>query len=590
VTRRLAARVVRRSVAAFAFGAILSCGDSAPTQATTSEEPAALAKATGPSVDAFRFVDATDDSGLVFVCRGADVPNYIPEAKGAGVAMFDQDGDGVLDLVVAAGSTVEREARDEGGFGVAFYRGLGGLRFEDRTKAVGLDVELPWVMAPVAADVDGDGRVDLLLTSLRGLRLFRNEGARFRDVTNEALPRSAREPAGWCTSAVFADLDGDGDLDLFVCRYLKFDPRRPPKDGVDGRSCLRRGKPVLCGPRGLDPLPDLVLRNRGAGVFEDATEALGFSAAPPAYGLGATLVDVDGDGVLEVFVANDATPNHVFRRGADGRYVERGAATGLAWSADGAPEAGMGVDVADLNLDGVDDVVVTNFEGEPNDVYLSNGALGHLESSGRVKTAAVDRPRLGFGVGIRDFDGDGLLDVFVANGHVYPDDGGGSAWRQPATLHLGRPDGTFVAATGPSVSALDVPRPARAAAFGDLDDDGDVDVVLIRMGEPPALLRCDLPSDLPWVGVEVRADGRNPFAIGAEVALTFDGVVRKARVRPHASFMATNDARLVFRLPKAPTGPIRVEATLGDRRGVAEARIGAYATVRIDASTKPDRR
>jgi enediyne biosynthesis protein E4 len=531
--------------------------------------------ASRPSPSTFRFVDVSAASGATFVARTADPPRYIPEAKGGGVALFDQDGDGILDLVVAAGSTVEREARGEPGFGLAFYRGLGDCKFRDATREVGLDVPLPWLAAAVAADYDGDDRADLLLTGPGGLRLFRNEGGRFVDATT-ALPASARERK-WSASAAFADLDGDEDLDLFVCRYLSFDFAHPPRDGLDGRTCRRRGRPVLCGPRGLDALPDLALKNRGDGSFEDASTEWGFAAATPAYGLGVTTLDFDADGKTDVFVANDATPNHLWRN-EGGRFVEVAGALGVAWTADGAPQAGMGVDAADLNGDGVEDLVLTNFETEPDSVYLSAGALGWIESSSRVRTAGVDRPYVGWGVGLRDFDGDGTIDVFVANGHVYADadPDQGSPWTQPCVLHRGRADGTFERFRGPEAAALDLSRCARAAAFGDLDDDGDVDVVVSVVNGAPVVLRADLPGDLPWYGVRVRGPAKNRAALGAKVELRSEGRPRRATVRAHASFQASNDPRVVFRLPAGSPAPTSIDVELaGKKTGVAPRR-GAY--------------
>ncbi|HYC77301.1 MAG TPA: VCBS repeat-containing protein [Planctomycetota bacterium] len=518
--------------------------------------------------------DVSAESGVTFVARTADPPVFIPEAKGGGVALFDQDADGRLDLLVVAGSTVEREARGEPGFGLAFYRGLGGARFRDATAEVGLDVPFGWLTAPVVGDADGDGRPDLLLASFRGLRLFRNDGARFVEAVG-ALPSAATD-AGWCTSATWVDLDGDGALDLFACRYLAFDPRNPPRDGA-GRTCRRRGKPVMCGPRGLEPLHDLVLRNRGDGTFEDASRAWGVADVPAAYGLGVVASDVDRDGDADVYVANDATPNHLWRNDG-GRFVEIAGASGVAWSADGAPEAGMGVDAADLDGDGIEDFFVTNFETEPNDVYLSAAGLGWFEASMRVKTAAIDRPLVGWGCGIRDFDGDGRLDLFVANGHVYAglDD---ATWAQPCTLHLGRPDGAFARFAGADAAALDAPRAGRPVAFGDLDDDGDFDAVVSTVNGPPAVLRADLPPGR-WYGASVTAAPGRGAALGARATFEIGAVRREATVRAQSGFQATHDVRLLFRAPGVE-GAARFTAVLNGRRGSVEARPDAYVALEL---------
>ncbi len=594
--RRMPFRTAARAAAALVGIALgTACGPSsdgvavapavgaAPAASVASEAseapapPSALpGPARNPSPTMFRFTDLGSPDGATAIDQG--VPRLIPEAKGGGVAMFDQDGDGRLDVLVVKGSTVERAARGEPGFGAALYRGNGDGRFKDATAEAGLDVPLPWLMAPVAADFDGDGRTDVLFTALEGLRYFRNEGGRFVDRTGTALP-AAVAAAGWCTSAAAADFDGDGDLDVFVARYLAFDPKDPPLDGVGGRTCRHRDRPVLCGPRGLKPLGDLLLKNRGDGTFEEVGSAFGLGGTAPAYGLGVVVLDFDRDGRPDVFVANDATPNHLWRN-EGGRFVEVGVGLGVAWSADGAPEAGMGVDAADLNGDGVDDLVVTNFETEPNDVYLSRGDLGWIESSARVRTAGVDRPLVGWGVGIRDFDGDGRLDLFVANGHVYRGFAEGSPWSQPVVLHLGRDDGTFARFRGPEASALDQSRPSRAAAFGDLDDDGDVDVVIVGVGVPPAILRADVPNDLEWYGLRVRGPAPNLAGLGAAVEFEAGGRVRHATVRAQSSFQATNDPRLIFRAPKGGPPPV-FRARLGGKVAAIPAVAGAYVDLPV---------
>ena len=564
--------VVRAALVAGCLSVFGGCGP--PSDIDTPTKTAAVRSddsGSRPAPKTFSFTDLGAPIGGT--PTEAVLPRYIPEAKGGGAALFDHDGDGRLDLLIAKGSTVARAARAEPGFGAALYLGTGDGRFRDASVEAGLDVPLPWLMAPVAADFDGDGRTDVLFTALEGLRYFRNEGGRFVDRTATALPVAAAE-SGWCTSAVAADFDGDDDLDVFVARYLVFDPKAPPEDGVGGRTCRHRDRPVLCGPRGLRPLGDLLLKNRGDGTFEEAGLAAGLTAVAPAYGLGAVVLDFDRDGRPDVYVANDATPNHLWRN-EGGRFVEVAAGLGVAWSADGAPEAGMGVDAADLNGDGIEDLVVTNFETEPNDVYLSHGGLGWIESSARVRTAGVDRPFVGWGVGIRDFDGDGRLDMFVANGHVYHGFTEGSAFAEPCILHLGRADLTFARFRGPGASALDTPRPSRAAAFGDIDDDGDVDVVVAGVGVPPAILRAEVPADLDWFGLRVRGQGRNLAALGAAVEFDDGGRVRHATVRAQSSFQSTSDPRLLFRSAKGGRPPVfRVRQS--GRSAAITAVAGAY--------------
>jgi hypothetical protein len=564
----------RLAAAAAALG-LAGCGEAptSPSPEAPASKPATTngASAVRETATAFGFEELPPPRGATADDDGA--PAHIPEAKGGGVALFDYDGDGKLDLLVSRGSAVARAAAGLPSRGVALFRGGGDGSFTDVTAAAGLAAITPWIMAPVAADLDGDGDADLLFTALEGLFYYRNDGGRFV-AAPEALPPGAAE-TGWSSSAACFDADDDGDLDVYVARYLRFDVRRPPVDGADGRTCRRRGRPVLCGPRGLDPLPDLFLRNRGGGVFEDATTAAGFDQAKPVYGLGVLVLDYDRDGRPDVFVANDATPNRLWRNRGDGRFVETAVETGVAWSADGAPEAGMGVDAADLNGDGVDDLVVTNFEAEPNDVYLSRPGLGYLESSARVRTAGEDRPHVGWGVALRDFDGDGRLDLFVANGHVYDGFQDGAPFRQPAVLHLGSADGTFRRFRGPGAEPLDAPRAARAAACGDFDDDGDPDLAVVALGAPPTLLRNRTPDRLAWYGVRVRGPGGNRDALGAEVEVVSGALAQRATVRAHAGFQTTQDPRLVFRFAKDAPPPL-FRAALGARRAAVPGRAGSY--------------
>jgi enediyne biosynthesis protein E4 len=544
---------VRRALATLAAVALSSCGKPAPEPARPPSLPAAPAAA-------FRMVDVSADSGVAFVSRSGERQEFIPEAKGTGVAILDFDQDGVLDLFFVSGSTIERERAGKPGFGSALYRGLGGMKYADATKAAGIP-ELGWSSAPVAGDLDGNGFDDLLVTGVRGVRLLLNDRGVFREATATALPATARD-AGWCTSAALFDLENDGDLDVFVARYLRFDWADPPRDGAGGRTCRWKGHSVICGPRGLDPLRAVLLRNRGDGTFEDAGESAGLEAVPAAYGLGVLPLDFDRNGLADLYVANDMTPSHLWRNDGQ-RFTEVGVALGVAYSADGAPEAGMGVDAGDLNGDGVEDLLKTNFEGEPNDVYLSTEKSGYHEASTRLGAAAVDRPHVGWGCAVRDFDGDGALDLFVANGHVYTqadDPKSGSAYAQPKVLHLRTAGGRFSRFAGPGAEALGVAKVSRAAAFGDLDGDGDTDAVVVNLNDRATLLRSDVPPG-PWVGVAVLGPRGNPRGLGALVTLSGDGWKRSHYVRAQASFQSTNDPRVIFRLRKGEV-PRELEITL----------------------------
>ncbi|MCA8962124.1 MAG: VCBS repeat-containing protein, partial [Planctomycetes bacterium] len=376
--------------------------------------PALTASTRDPDPDAtFEFVPRLD-TGLDFVQRsGTERQQYILEVKSTGVALLDFDRDGLLDICLTAGSTIEKQRAGEPGFGVRLYRNLGELRFADVTAQSGLG-EFGWACGAAAADVDGNGWVDLLVTAYGPDRLFLNDAGHFTEVTD----RAGLDRDGWSTSAAFADLDGDDDLDLFVARYLDFDLDHPPTHG-EGFSCLWKEQVVMCGPRGLPAESDRLYRNRGDGTFEDVTEAWGIAAATPQYGLGVVIADFVGDSRPDIFVANDSSPNHLWEN-RGGRFEEVGFVAGVAYSADGQDQAGMGVGVADFDANGRWDLAVTNFADERNNLYLNQGDGTFFDEADRLRLGPAGQSALSWGIGCHDFDLDGRLDIFVANGHVYP--------------------------------------------------------------------------------------------------------------------------------------------------------------------------
>jgi hypothetical protein len=539
----MSSRRVRLAAACGALVAAAGCGD--PPRKV--EAPAAA------SAPARRFVEVGLAAGLREPTRsGTPEQKFIPEVKSLGVAIFDYDGDDRPDLLFTGGSTPERFLRGEAGFGCRLYRNLtepgGPMRFEDVTDAARLPA-VPWANGPTAGDYDGDGDIDLFVTGLGRAYLWRNRGdGTFEDAS--AAARIAIE--GWSTGAAFGDLDGDGDLDLYVARYLRFDFRDPPVHG--GRfTCLWKNRVVLCGPRGLPAERDVVLRNDGDGGFTDVTTAWGFAAAPPQYGLGVLIDDFDGDGRADVFVANDSSPSHLWRN-QGGSFVEDGFAAGVAYEENGGETAGMGVDAADINGDGLPDLVVTNFEGQSNSLFVSQPGGVRLESSRAYGIALPTLPDLAWGVGFEDFDLDGDLDLFSANGHVYPEaaepglsEGG---YAQPCRLLL-REGARFRDASDDFGAAFrDVRRVGRGAAFGDLDGDGDMDAAVVNLNDRPSLFENRGDAGRSFRAL-LRAPGPNREAIGARVTVSANGRIVERTVRRNRSFQASSDVRLVFGLGAA---------------------------------------
>jgi tetratricopeptide (TPR) repeat protein len=514
--------------------------------ARTSLRAAALVLwATGPSLAApARFVDVAAEAGLTLrnVSGGREAKWTILETTGAGACFLDFDTDGDLDLYVVNGGVLPGA-----GAGVvrdALYENDGAGRFTDVTEHAGL-VESGWGGGCTAADYDNDGDPDLYVTNFGRDALLRNQGdSTFRDVTAAAGLGNAR----WSIGAVFFDAEGDGDLDLYVANYLRFDLSDPE---VLRRRCRWKGGEVMCGPRGFDGEADVFYRNRGDGTFEEASAGVWRDAS---YGMGVVAGDVDGDGDTDLFVANDSQENLLLVNDGAGRFADQALPAGVALSGDGRTQAGMGTDLGDADGDGDEDLFVTHFSDDYHTLYRNDGRLMFTDVTAAAGLDSAPRWSLGWGGGFFDFDNDGDLDLFVAGGHVYPDVerfDPVTSYRQLNRLFENDGTGRYteVADGGPGLA---VPGTGRGAAFGDWDDDGDLDVVVVNIDAPPTLLRNDSHDRGTWLKLRLVGRRSNRDGIGARVALTASGRTQVREVRLSAGYASSHDPRLHFGLRGAP--------------------------------------
>jgi len=446
---------------------------------------------------AIRFTDVTADSGVDFTMTSGKTPSrYILEVDGGGVALFDYDRDGDLDLFFANGATLDDT---EKGPGSRLYANAGDGKFVDVTAKVGIDLRR-WAMGVAVGDYDGDGADDLYVTCFGPNVLLRNDVAgsgRFTDVTKTAGVGDGR----WGTSAAFGDLDGDGDLDLYVANYLEFDPGNPP----DRTGKMFLGVNVMAGPSGLSPQHDVLYENRGDGTFRDVTSKSGCRPETPGFGLGVVVFDMDLDGKLDIFVGNDSTENFLFRNLGGLGFKQVGVISGIASNYDGGNQATMGIAVADVDGNGYPDVFTTNFSSDTNTLHLNLGTAFFDDRTSQFGLAMVSRPFLSWGAGFYDFDSDADEDLFIASGHVYPE----TADHPMDTDYEQRPmllerEGQRFRYHLEAGEIFARHYPARSTAFGDIDGDGDVDVVMTTLNARVRVFRNDSPHR-PVIVVDLRS-------------------------------------------------------------------------------------
>lgn len=496
------------------------------------------------------FREVAEETGLRFQhFTGASGEYYLPEITGAGVALFDYDNDGDLDVYFLQGAALGPATDAPLSFpppehhwpGNRLFRNdfipSGILHFTDVTEAAGVGHE-GYGMGVAVADYDADGNLDLYVTNFGPNVLYRSNGdGTFSDVTDQSGAADKR----WSTSAAFVDYDGDGDLDLFYTSYVDFSIE-------NNRECFEpAGERDYCDPAVYTPLSGRLLRNDGKGRFSDVTASAGIDQAFGS-GLGVTCADFNGDRLIDIYVANDGNPNQLWINQGGGRFRDMALASGAALNADGRAEAGMGVTAADFDQDGDQDLFMTHLARETNTLYLNGGQGRFEDATNRYGLAMESFPFTGFGTAWFDYDSDGFLDLFIANGGVTMiESQRGSAYPFRQTNQLfrneaGRRFRDVGSDAGDAFAQLEV---SRGAAFGDLDNDGDVDIVVSNNNGPARLLLNETRNENSWLQLRLESDGGNREAIGAEVRVIRPGEPPLVRiVRRDGSYLSASDARL----------------------------------------------
>jgi hypothetical protein len=511
----------------------------------------------------FSFVDVAEHAGIsgaANVFGGGSRKRYLLEEIGTGIALFDYDNDGWLDLFMVNGTRFEGISPEHPPSNFLFHNNRDGT-FTDVTEKAGL-VRSGWGQGCCVGDYDNDGYDDLIVTYWGGIVLYHNNGdGTFTDVTEKA-GLVQKGPKRWNSGCCFVDYDRDGRLDLFVANYVNFDPDKAPEPGAS-QLCRYYGVPVGCGPQGMGGGTNILYHNRGDGTFEDVSERSGvtvprgpasFTFVPDqwipsgSYGLGVCAADFDNDGWPDIYVACDSVPSRFYHNNHDGTFQEVGSEVGCALNENGITQGGMGVAVGDYDCDGWLDIVKTNYSDQTANLYHNNGDGTFYDAVYRAGLGGNTK-YLGWGVGLFDFDNDGWPDIFMSNGHVFPEVDSRKlhvTFKQNKLVYKNVGDGRFVEVTSKMGAPVTQPRPSRGTAFGDFDNDGDVDVAIINMNEPPSLLRNDCNAGNNWLKVKCIGTKSNRSGIGARVRVVTGQHSQMNEVVSGSSFMSQNDLRLHF--------------------------------------------
>jgi enediyne biosynthesis protein E4 len=500
-------------------------------------------------------VDVADRAGLrePSTYGGVDRKRFIIETNGAGVAFLDYDNDGWVDALVLNGTRLQEGTRQAATYppGKAplsrLYRNNHDGTFSDVTERAGLNA-VGWASSVCAGDYDNDGWLDLFITYYGQNVLYRNRGdGRFEDVTARAgLPTGATR---WGSGCTFIDYDRDGRVDLFVANYLRFDLASAAEVG-NGPNCLWKGIPVNCGPRGLPTDTNLLFHNEGHGTFADVSARSGIARVTGRYPMTATAADFDGDGWIDIYVACDSTASILYHNNGDGTFTDTAVESGVAYNENGAQQAGMGLAVGDFNTDGRLDIFKTHFADDIPALYRNLGK-GVFEDIAVAAGLGVLNRYVEWGAGMPDLDNDGRPDIVYMTGNVYPEVERmlkQYPHRGPRVVFRNLDGLRFEDATGMSGPGPVTPHSSRGAAFGDFDNDGDIDILVFNMNEPPSLLRNDYAGPNGWIAVKLEGTASNRAGLGAEVRVTAGGRTQARVALSQTSYYSHDDLRLHFGL------------------------------------------
>jgi len=532
---------------------------------------------------AAKFTDVAAAAGLTapVIYGGVERKDYIIETVGCGCAFVDFDNDGWMDIFLLSGTRI---AGAPAGATNRLYKNNRDGTFTDVTAKAGLR-RTGWASSVCVGDFNNDGFDDLFITYWGENVLYRNNGdGTFTDVTAKA--GVAGDAEGWHSGACFVDTNRDGLLDLFVARYLRFDFKQTPKPGATS-NCNWKGIPVNCGPRGLPPGSLTLYRNNGDGTFTDESERAGIKKTFAGYAMTVAAADFDNDGWPDVYVACDSTPSFLFMNNGDGTFREEGLLRGVALNEDGMEQAGMGVGIGDFNLDGSLDLFKTHFADDTNILYRNDGK-GNFEDTTTKAGLGVETRFIGWGAGIVDLDNDGNPDLFLVTGNVYPEIEKTLPvypLKTPRIVFRNLGGGRFeelIEEAGPGVAAV---HSSRGCAFGDFDNDGDIDILIVNMNEPPSLLRNDVSGKNNWLKLKLVGVKSNRGAIGARVTARYGGKTQVQEIISQSSFYSSNDPRVHFGLGAAATVDLEIRWPSGAKQTFAAVRANRILTIREDQKT-----